>query len=77
MQLFRWKRCASMVMTVGAMSLLATTLEASTTTTSSSVPVLLAKSWAIGYTLVFLAILLGLLAVVIPSMRKVLRKKEY
>ena len=34
------------------------------------------KSWLIGYALLFLGILLGLLAVLIPSMRKVLRKKE-
>ncbi len=39
-------------------------------------PVLLAKSWLVGYALVFLAILLGLLAVLLPSMRKVLRKRD-
>lgn len=38
-------------------------------------PTLLAKAWFLGYALVFLAILLGLLAVLIPSMRKTLRKK--
>lgn len=37
---------------------------------------LLAKSWLIGYSLVGLGILLGLLAVAIPSMRKTIRKKE-
>ncbi|MFW6171301.1 MAG: hypothetical protein ACODAD_12490 [Planctomycetota bacterium] len=42
---------------------------------AAAVPVLLAKSWFVGYALVFLAILLGLLAVLIPSMRKSLRKK--
>jgi hypothetical protein len=42
----------------------------------SALPVLFAKSWAIGYALVFLGILLGLLAVTIPSMRKALRKKD-
>lgn len=39
-------------------------------------PVLWAKSWAIGYALVFLCILLGMLAVLIPSMRKPLRRRE-
>ncbi len=37
---------------------------------------LLAKSWLIGYALVALGILLGLLAVLIPSMRKALRRKD-
>lgn len=37
---------------------------------------LLAKSWAIGYTFFFLALLLGLLALLIPSMRKAIRKKD-
>jgi hypothetical protein len=39
-------------------------------------PVLWAKSWLVGYALVFLCILLGMLAVLLPSMRKVLRKKD-
>ena len=39
-------------------------------------PVLLAKSSAMGYSLVFLGILLGMLAVLIPSLRKAVRKKE-
>ena len=39
-------------------------------------PVLWGKSWLIGYALLFVGILLGLLAVLIPSMRKVLRKKD-
>ena len=39
-------------------------------------PVLWGKSWLIGYALLFLGILLGMLAVLIPSMRKVLRKKD-
>jgi hypothetical protein len=39
-------------------------------------PILWAKSWLIGYALLFLGILLGMLAVLIPSMRKVLRKKD-
>jgi hypothetical protein len=39
-------------------------------------PVLWAKSWLIGYALLFVGILLGLLAVLIPSMRKVLRKRD-
>jgi hypothetical protein len=34
------------------------------------------KSWMIGYALLFLGILLGMLALLIPSMRKVLRKKD-
>ncbi len=38
-------------------------------------PVLLAKSWLIGYAIMGLSILLGMLAVLIPSMRKVVRKK--
>ena len=38
-------------------------------------PVLLAKSWLIGYAIVGLSILLGTLAVLISSMRKVVRKK--
>ena len=42
----------------------------------SALPVLFAKSWAIGYALVFLCILLGLLAVTIPGMRKALRKRD-
>jgi hypothetical protein len=42
----------------------------------STLPALLAKSWALGYTIVFLGILLGLLAVLIPSLRKVVRAKE-
>lgn len=41
------------------------------------IPVLLAKSWFLGYALVFLAILLGLLAVLIPSMRKSLRRRDH
>ncbi len=40
------------------------------------VPVLWAKSWLIGYALVFLCILLGMLAVLIPSLRTTLRKKD-
>ncbi len=39
-------------------------------------PVLWAKSWLIGYALLFLCILLGMLAVLIPSMRTALRKKD-
>jgi hypothetical protein len=38
-------------------------------------PVLFAKSWFIGYGLVFLAVLLGLLALLIPSRRKTLRRR--
>lgn len=46
------------------------------TITASPLPILWGKSWAIGYALLFLGILLGMLAVLIPSMRKVLRKKD-
>ena len=42
----------------------------------SALPVLFGKSWAIGYALVFLGILLGLVAVTTPSMRTSLRKKD-
>ena len=43
---------------------------------AGSLPVLIGKTWLLGYALVFLAILLGLLAVLIPSMRKTLRKRD-
>lgn len=43
---------------------------------AEGLPLVLAKSGLIGFGLLFLCILLGLLAVLIPSMRKVLRKKE-
>ncbi|MHB0956618.1 MAG: hypothetical protein ACYC6N_00270 [Pirellulaceae bacterium] len=39
-------------------------------------PVLWGKSWLIGYSLLFLCILLGMLAILIPSMRTMLRKKD-
>jgi hypothetical protein len=43
-----------------------------------NLPVLWGKdSWLIGYALLFLAILLGMLALLIPSLRKPLRKKDY
>lgn len=42
----------------------------------STMPVLIGKNWLLGYALVFLAVLLGLLAVLIPSMRKKLRKRD-
>ena len=61
----------------GALSLVTTAAHASQTSTHLPFPTLLAeKSWLLGYALVFLAILLGLLAVLIPSMRKVLRRKD-
>jgi hypothetical protein len=42
-----------------------------------NLPVLWGKdSWLIGYALLFLGILLGMLAVLIPSLRKPLRKKD-
>ena len=41
-----------------------------------TLPVLCGKSWMIGYALLFLGTLLGMLALLIPSMRKVLRKKD-
>ncbi len=43
---------------------------------SAALPPLLAKSWALGYSLVFLGILLGMLAVLIPSFRKSVRKRD-
>ncbi len=52
-------------------------VEAGQVGSASVFPVVLAKNWLIGYALVFLCILLGLLAVLIPSMRKALRKKEF
>ena len=41
-----------------------------------SLPILFAKSAAMGYAIVFLCILLGMLAVLVPSMRKMVRTKE-
>mgnify|MGYP001811629058 CR=1 FL=1 len=41
-----------------------------------SLPILLAKGWALGYATLFLSILLGMLAVLIPSWRKIVRTKE-
>jgi hypothetical protein len=41
-----------------------------------ALPVLFAKSWLLGYALVFLCVLLGLLAVLIPSRRKTLRARD-
>jgi len=40
-----------------------------------AMPVLFAKSWLIGYVILALAMLLGTLAVLIPSRRKAVRKK--
>ncbi len=77
MRFFRMFRRATITAVAGALSLVATCAEAHEAWAASGMPVLLAKNWAVGYALVFLAILLGLLAVLIPSMRKVLRKKEY
>jgi hypothetical protein len=37
---------------------------------------LLAKNWAVGYALVGLAVLLGLLAVTVTSRRKTVRKRD-
>ena len=56
--------------------LVTSTAEASQEVTTVPMPALLAKSWLIGYALVFLCILLGLLAALLSSRRKTLRKKE-
>ena len=77
MRSYRLIRRGTILAAAGALSLLTASAHASQTLAVSSMPVLLAKSWALGYALVFLAILLGLLGVLIPSMRKSLRKKEY
>ena len=56
--------------------LVAHTAHAASLSAALQLPVLWGKSWLIGYALLFLGILLGLLAVLIPSMRKALRKKD-
>ncbi len=66
--------------TLGVLSLITTTalagqMPATPEWLVPGLPLLLAKSWLLGYALVFLAVLLGLLAVLIPSMRKTLRKR--
>lgn len=59
-----------------AVLLIAHTAQAASERVALDLPVLWGKSWLIGYALLFLCILLGMLAVLIPSMRKVLRKKD-
>lgn len=70
----RWLKCAG-APTLAAGLVSSLPAAASARGMIGTVPVLLAKSWFIGYALVFLAILLGMLAILIPSMRKKLRKK--
>ena len=69
------KTCHAVLLAAAAWFVCATAHAASDTSTPD-VPMLLAKSWALGYALVGLGILLGMLAVLIPSMRKSLRKKD-
>jgi hypothetical protein len=59
-----------------ALVLLTQTVHVAPVCVAVAVPLLWAKSWLLGYGLLLLGILLGMLAVLIPSMRKVLRKKE-
>jgi hypothetical protein len=72
MRFFRFLR-RGVISAVSGTLLLASTAHASP---GDAVPPLFAKSWGIGYALVFLAVLLGLLAVLIPSMRKTLRRRD-
>ena len=76
MRFFRLIRRSALLTATGALALVTTAAHASQTTPHLALPTLLAKSWLLGYALVFLAILLGLLAVLIPSMRKVLRRRD-
>ena len=62
--------------TLFAALLVSSTAHASQAGSVSALPILLGKQWAIGYAIVFLCILLGVLAVAISSMRKALRKRD-
>ena len=76
MQFFRLiHRSAAFAFVVALLSTPALAHAGASPATLFMAPVL-AKAWFLGYALVFLAILLGFLAVTIPSMRKTLRKKE-
>ncbi|MBM4088578.1 MAG: hypothetical protein FJ276_04005 [Planctomycetes bacterium] len=74
------RRCAAGVVALVLASLWSVTASASeelsSTVGSTTLPWLFGKSWAIGYALFFLAILLGLLALLIPSMRKTIQKRD-
>lgn len=76
MRFLRLIRRSVLLTATGALTLVTTAAHASPTSPPLALPSLLAKSWLTGYALVFLAILLGLLAVLIPSMRKSLRRKD-
>ena len=76
MRFFRLIRRSALLTATSALTLVTTAAHASQNSTHLVLPSLLAKSWLIGYALVFLAVLLGLLAVLIPSMRKSLRRKD-
>ena len=76
MRFLRLIRRSALLTATGTLSLVTTAAHASQSSINLATPTLLAKSWLLGYALVFLAILLGLLAVLIPSMRKVLRRKD-
>ncbi len=65
-----------LVVALLAMVLWTPTVQAAPGCVAAAWTPLWAKSWLIGYSLLFLAILLGMLAILIPSMRKVLRKKD-
>lgn len=76
MQLTRRIRHLRPLLVILLVCCLSSVVQAAESMQVSRLPVLLGKSPAIGYALVFLCILLGLLAVTIPSMRKPLRKKD-
>ena len=76
MRFFRFFPIATALTAAGSFLLLASIAQAAEGTTGLAMPTLLAKNWLLGYALVFLCVLLGLLAVLIPSMRKVLRRKD-
>lgn len=77
---FFWIRTGSVLVVTSMLLVMVTPVNGEVATQFAQnpvigLPLLLAKSWAIGYTIVGLAILLGTLAVLISSMRKVVRKK--
>ena len=76
MRFLRLIRRSLLLTASGTLSLVTTAAHASQTSTDLAMPTLLAKSWLLGYALVGLAVLLGLLAVLIPSMRKALRRRD-
>jgi hypothetical protein len=76
MPLFPTIRRCTLVIAFIASHLVTLTAHAASENVGARLPVLWGKSWLIGYALLFLGILLGMLAVLIPSMRKALRKKD-